>query len=158
MRVGPALEQILREYPEDVRLAYMQHPLPMHSQALIAAEAAMAANAQGKFPEMHKKLSENSRTLSRDKILQIAAEIGLDVPRFTNDLDTHAYKAEIDRQTQEVMKIGATGTPATFINGRYLSGAQPYESFKRLVEEELAKVKGGQAAPAAQRETSKAIP
>jgi protein-disulfide isomerase len=114
----------------------------MHSQAMIAAEAAMAANAQGKFLEMHKKLEENSRALSREKILEIAKEIGLDVPRFTKELDEHAHKPAVDTMVKEAMDVGATGTPASFVNGRYLSGAQPFESFKKLVDEELAKAKG----------------
>jgi protein-disulfide isomerase len=143
----------MKAYPDDVRVAYMMHPLPMHSHAAEAAEAAMAAHAQGKFKEMHAKLEANSSSLSRDKILQFAKELNLDMERFTHDLDTNAHKAEIDRQTQEVMKIGATGTPATFINGRYLSGAQPYESFKKLVDEELAKA-GGAAAPAPSASTA----
>lgn len=124
----------------------MMHPLPMHSQSMIAAEAAMSANNQGKFIQMHNKLFENMGKLDREKILGFAAEIGLDVKKFTADFDGHVTKAEIDRMTQEVMKIGATGTPATFVNGRYLSGAQPYESFKRVVDEEIAKAKTGKDA------------
>lgn len=137
MRAGPALDQLAKEYPNDVRIVFKQHPLPMHQHAAIAAEAAMAASAQGKFPEMHKKLLENSSTLSRDKILEIAKGIGLDVDRFTKDLDSHTYKASIDKQTAEAEAIGASGTPASFVNGRYLSGAKPYNMFKDLVDEEL---------------------
>lgn len=139
MRVGSTLEKILADYPKDVKMVYKQHPLPMHPNAMPAAEAAMAANAQGKFGLMNDKLMANSTALSRDKYLQIAAEIGLDVKKFTNDIDTHVYKASIDAQVAEAMKVGATGTPASFINGRYLSGAQPYEAFKKLIDEELAK-------------------
>ena len=146
MRVGPTLEQILKEYPDDVRIAYKQHPLPFHSNAMIAAEAAMAADAQGKFPQMHAKLMAPDRDLSRDKIVQAAKDVGLDVDKFTKDLDNHAHKAAIDEMTNEAMRVGATGTPASFINGRYLSGAQPYEAFKKLVDEELAKVKGKEPA------------
>ncbi len=146
MRVGPTLDKLLQDYPKDVKIAYMMHPLPMHSQAAIAAEAAMAANAQGKFLPMHEALMENSRNLSRDKILEIAKGLGLNMERFTNDLDTNAHKTEIARQTQEAMKIGATGTPANFINGRYLSGAAPIEAFKKLIDEEL--VKAGKTPPA----------
>ena len=62
--------------------------------------------------------------------------------KFTKDLDSHANKPAIDEMTGEAMKIGATGTPASFVNGRYLTGAQPYEVFKKLVDEELAKSKG----------------
>jgi protein-disulfide isomerase len=139
VRVGPTLEQLLKEYPDDVRIVYKQHPLPMHSQAMIASEAAMAANSQGKFVEMHNKLMENSRQLSRDKILETAKGLGLDMDRFTKDLDTRAHKPAIDAMTKEAMDVGATGTPASFVNGRYLVGAQPYESFKKLVDEALGK-------------------
>jgi len=141
VRVGSTLDKILADYPADVRIAYKMHPLPMHQQAMPAAQAAMAAAAQGKFEEMHDKIEANSSSLSRDKLIQLATELGLDMKRFTNDLDTNAYKKSIDTMTDEVMKIGATGTPASFINGRYLSGAQPYEAFKKLIDEELAKAK-----------------
>ena len=124
-------------------MVYKMHPLPMHQNAMIAAQAAMAAHAQGKFAAMHDKLLANSTSLSREHILQLAAEAGLDVERFTRDLDAGAYKTSIDAQTQEVMSIGASGTPASFVNGRFISGAQPYEAFKRLVDEALAKTKAG---------------
>ena len=149
MRVGPTLEQLLKEYPADVRIAYKQHPLPMHQSAMISAEAAMAAHAQGKFKEMHARLMAPDRVLSREKFLEIAKEIGLDVDRFAKDLDSHAHKAAIDAMTDEAMKVGASGTPATFINGRFLSGAQPYEAFKKLVDEALTKADGGKPAAAA---------
>jgi len=139
VRVGPTLEKILAEYPKDVRMVYKQHPLPMHKNAMSAAEAAMAANAQGKFGAMNDKLMANSTALSREKYLEIAAEIGLDVKKFTNDIDTHAHKASIDAQAAEAMNAGATGTPASFVNGRFISGAAPYEAFKKLIDEELAK-------------------
>lgn len=139
VRVGPTIEQLVKEYPGDVRIAYKHHPLPMHAQAMIAAEAAMAAQAQGKFAEMHAKLMENSHALSREKIVELASGLGLDVARFTRELDTHVHKPAIEAMTKEAMGIGATGTPATFVNGRYLSGAQPFEAFKKLVDEALAK-------------------
>ena len=141
MRVGPTLDKVLLDYPNDVRIVYMMHPLPMHPQAAGAAEAAMSAHAQGKFFEMNKALLENSGKLTREKLIELATQIGLDLKKFTSDLDTNAHKAEIDRQTQEAMKLGASGTPAQFVNGRYLPGAQPYEGFKKLIDEELAKLK-----------------
>ena len=141
MRVGSTLDKILADYPAEVRIAYKMHPLPMHQQAMPAAQAAMAAAAQGKFEAMHEKIEANSTSLSRDKLIQLATEIGLDMKKFTNDIDTNAYKKSIDTMTDEIMKIGATGTPASFVNGRYLSGAQPIEAFKKLIDEELAKAK-----------------
>lgn len=138
MRVGPTLDKLLADYPNDVRVIYKMHPLPMHSQAMIAAEAAMAAHAQGRFDPMNEKLLENSSALSREKILEIATAIGLDVKRFTKDLDGGAHKPAIEAHVAEATKMGATGTPASFINGRFLSGAQPYEAFKKMVDEALA--------------------
>lgn len=143
MRVGPTLDKIAAEYPQDVRIVYMQHPLPMHAQAMLAAEAAMGAHAQGKFSAMNAKLLTNSKALSREKVLEIAKEIGLDLARFTRELDDHAHQPEIERQVKEVMAIGATGTPASFVNGRYLSGAKPFEAFKQVIDEELAWAKQG---------------
>ncbi len=139
MRVGPTLAKILADYPEDVRVVYKMHPLSMHKNAMPAAEAAMAAHAQGKFVAMHEKLLASSAALSQDRFVQIATEIGLDVKRFTHDLATHAHQAAINVQTAEAMKVGATGTPASFVNGRYLSGAAPYDGFKRVIDEEIAK-------------------
>jgi predicted DsbA family dithiol-disulfide isomerase len=107
----------------------------------------MAANAQGKFEAMNKKLHEMNMQIDRAKLIEAAKAIGLDVDRFTKELDGHTYKAQIDAMTAEAMGIGATGTPASFVNGRYISGAQPFESFKKLIDEEIAKAKGGAAAP-----------
>jgi protein-disulfide isomerase len=141
VRVGPTLDKILADYPKDVRMVYKMHPLPMHQNAMPAAEAAMAANAQGKFAAMNEKLFANNTALSRDKYLEIAKEIGLDMKRFTNDIDTHVYKAAIDAQAQEAMAVGSTGTPASFVNGRFVNGAAPYEAFKQIIDEEIAKAK-----------------
>lgn len=143
MRVGLTLDKILADYPADVRIVYKMHPLPMHPNAMPAAEAAMAANAQGKFAQMNHKLFENQQQLTREKFVSLATEIGLDVPRFTKDLDAHTYAAAIEKDVKEAEAIGASGTPASFVNGRYLSGAKPYASFKDLIDEELAWAKAG---------------
>ena len=110
----------------------------MHPQATIAAEAAMAAHAQGRFGPMNQKLLESNGALSREAILAMASALGLDMKRFTRELDEHAHKAAIEAQVEEATKIGVTGTPASFVNGRFLSGAQPYEAFKKMVDEALA--------------------
>jgi protein-disulfide isomerase len=119
------------------------HALAMHPNGMPAAEAAMAAAAQGKFLEMHKKLFENQQQLSREKYLSLAKEIGLDVDKFTKDIDGHTYTAAIQKEVKEAEDIGANGTPAFFINGRYLSGAKPYGAFKDIIDEELGWAKAG---------------
>jgi protein-disulfide isomerase len=86
---------------------------------------------------MHRKLYESSSALSRDKVLEIANGLGLDMERFTKDLESEAVKSRIDREIKDATDIGAAGTPAMFVNGRYVSGARPLEFFKGMVDEEL---------------------
>ena len=142
-RALPAIDQIAKDYPDSVRIVFKMHPLAMHPNAMPAAEAAMAAAAQGKFLEMHRKLFENQQQLTREKFLSLAKDIGLDVDRFTKDLDAHTYAAAIQKDAKEAEDIGATGTPASFVNGRYLSGAKPYTTFQAMIDEELAWAKAG---------------
>ena len=142
-RVAPTIEKIAATYPDTVRIVFKMHPLEFHPQAPLAAQAALAAQAQGKFLAMHKKMLENQKDLSRPRLLAMAEEVGLDVPRFTKDIDAGAYQAAIARDTQEVTAIGATGTPATFVNGRFVSGAKPFEIFQGMIDEELAWAKAG---------------
>jgi len=142
-RIAPTMAQLREAYPNDVRVVIKMHPLSFHQNAQIAAEAAMAAHAQGKFFEMHDRLFKNQQALTRDNILKWAQEIGLDVPRFTKDLDDHVQAARIAKEAQEVEGIGATGTPASFVNGRYVSGAKPLDFFKGMVEEELGWARAG---------------
>jgi protein-disulfide isomerase len=113
-------------------------PLAMHSKARGAHEAAEAANQQGKFWEMHDKIFENPRQLSSEQYLTYAQEIGLDIEKFKKDLKSAVVKKRLDADMSEAAKLGVTGTPAFFVNGRFLSGAQPFASFKRLIDEELA--------------------
>lgn len=143
-RVHPTLERLIAAHPEDVRVVYKMHPLSrIHPMAMRAAEAALAAQAQGKFPAMHRKLMERSRELSDEKIDAIALEIGLDMDRYRAEMASHAHRAAIDSDTREVVEVGATATPTSFVNGRFLLGAQPIETFERVVSEELAKRRAG---------------
>jgi protein-disulfide isomerase len=146
------------------------HPLPNHPFGQRAAQAALAAQAQGKFLPMHEMLLERQRTFSQlgaakaaalglpanqnaspevqdAMFLDFAAELGLDLDRFVQDYNSDAVKARIAAETKEVIAIGATGTPASFINGKYLRGAQPFPAFQAKVEQEL-KAAGGGGKPA----------
>jgi protein-disulfide isomerase len=114
-------------------------PLTMHTKARGAHEAAEAANLQGKFWEMHDKIFENQRKLDSEQYLTYAQELGLDVEKFKKDLKSDAVKKRLDDDTSQAAKLGVTGTPAFFVNGRFLSGAQPFASFKRLIDQELGK-------------------
>ena len=138
MRVGPTLKALRDKYPDQLRLAVKQHPLPFHKQAHLAARAALAANEQGKFWEFQDHLLVRDARLDRDGLIATASELGLDVPRFTAAIDSDRFDAQIDADTKEAMSIGANGTPATFINGRYVRGAQPLASFDQVVRDALA--------------------
>jgi protein-disulfide isomerase len=104
-----------------------------------AHTAAEAAHRQGKFWEMHDLIFANQRALSDAKYLAYAEQIGLDLDRFQKDAKSSEVLRRVEADSAEAGKLGVTGTPAFFINGRFLSGAQPFESFKRLIDEELRK-------------------
>ncbi len=142
-KIAPALDQLVTDYPKDVRIYFKMHALDIHPNAMIAAQGALAAQAQGKFLEMHKKLLANQQQLSRDNILGWAKELGLNIEKFTKDLDSEAIKARIQKEGAEAQNLGATGTPASFLNGRYVSGAKPYPFWKDMVDEELKWAKDG---------------
>ena len=137
-KVQPTLTQILEKYPQDVRKVFKQHPLAFHKDAPLAPEASLAAGGQGKFWEMKEVLFNNQKQLKEENLIQYAQELGLDLEQFKSDLSTHKYKEQVERETEEAVNLGATGTPAFFVNGRYLSGAKPLESFVAVIDEELS--------------------
>jgi protein-disulfide isomerase len=136
-RVNPTLQQVQDTYGKDVRLVFRHLPLAFHQNAVPAAEASMAAHEQGKFWEFHDKAFANQRALNRENYEKWAQEIGLDMNKFKAALDTGKFRARVDMDKQAADKVGARGTPASFINGKLVSGAQPFENFKRVIDEEL---------------------
>jgi protein-disulfide isomerase len=138
-RVEPTIDQVMKEYAGKVRVAWRNLPLPFHNNAKPAAIAAMAANQQGKFWQMHDILFKNQQALSAADFEKYAQEIGLNVPKFKAALEDKKLAEGIDADAAMGGKIGARGTPAFFVNGRFLSGAQPFERFKGLIDEELKK-------------------
>src|SRR5262249_17378604 len=92
----------------------------------------------GKFWQMHEKLFHNQQALDRPALEKYAQELGLDAEAVKSALDTDKYDQSIKADQQEAARFGARGTPSFFINGRPLSGAQPFDSFKKLIDEELA--------------------
>jgi protein-disulfide isomerase len=120
-----------------VQIVFKHLPLRMHSKAPAAHAATEAAHRQGKFWEMHDRIFGNQRELSPQKYLEYASEMGLDVEKFKRDVVSEAVKKRVDADAQEAARLGVTGTPGFFVNGRYLSGAQPFAEFKRLIDEEL---------------------
>lgn len=143
-RAEPAVAEVLKNYGDKVRLVFRHFPLPMHKNATPAAEAAACANAQGKFWEYHGKLFTGS-DLGAEKLKAIAAEVGLDKAKFDECVAKREFKADVEKDLADGAEAGVDGTPAFFINGRMLSGAQPYEAIKEVIDEELAKKGGGKS-------------
>jgi protein-disulfide isomerase len=124
-----------------VRIVWKNYPLDIHKDAPLAHMAAMAANEQGKFWEYHDKLFANQPKFKRDSLVQYAKDVGLDTKRFEHSLDVAQAKPLIDGDTAEAKALGITGTPAFFVNGRYLSGAKPFDDFAEVINAELTRLK-----------------
>jgi len=122
-----------------VRIVWKHLPLAMHKNAPLAHAASQAAHKQGKFWEMHDLIFANQKQLSAEKFIEHARQLNLDVARFEKDMLSPEIKREVDRDAAEAAKMGITGTPGFFINGRFLRGAKPFADFKTLIDEELAK-------------------
>jgi protein-disulfide isomerase len=137
-RAEDSVNKVMQVYGDKVRLVFRDYPLPMHSQARPASEAAACANAQGKFWQYHAKLFENQTALGEDKLKQYAKDVGLDEAKFADCLAKKPFKDAIDKDIADGGQVGVSGTPAFFINGRMLSGAQPFEKFKEIIDEEIA--------------------
>jgi protein-disulfide isomerase len=140
-RVVPTLKQIEETYGKDVRIAFKHNPLGFHQRAMPAALAAECANEQGKFFPMHDEMFANQRALEDADLEGYAKKIGLDMNRYKSCYSSQKHKSRIEAQQREGMQFGARGTPAFFINGRFLSGAQPFTAFQALIDEELKKAK-----------------
>jgi len=128
-------------YGDKVRVVWKNYPLEFHKDAPLAALAAMAAHEQGKFWPFHDKVFGSQPKIQREFLLQYAKDVGLDVKRFQEALDAARGKPSIDADVAEAHTIGVTGTPAFFVNGRFLSGAKPFEEFAKVINEELTKQK-----------------
>jgi len=138
-RVTPTIKKIKDTYGDQVRVVFKHLPLSIHPKAPAAHAAAEAAHQQGKFWEMHDQIFANQRAMSPEQYEKYAQSLGLDVAQFDKDRNAPQLKQRIDADAQLAAKLGVSGTPAFFINGRYLSGAQPFEAFKRIIDEELGK-------------------
>ena len=138
LRAAPTVKQVLDTYGDRIRFVYRHYPLPNHPNARPAAEAAQCANEQGRFWPYHDRLFADAGKLGDADLRKTAAELGLDAARFNACVDSRKYTAVVDADMRAGEDAGVTGTPAFFINGRMLSGAQPFSEFKRVIDEELA--------------------
>ena len=141
-RVMPTLKQVRQKYGDRVRIVWKDFPLTsIHPQAFKAAEAGNCAREQGKFWEYHDRLFTNQQALQPEFLMKYAADAGLDAAKFKTCLDTAKYSDRVQEQMGVGTGLGVASTPSLFINGRLIAGAQPYETFVSIIDEELERAK-----------------
>jgi protein-disulfide isomerase len=140
-RVGPTIDQIKKSFgPEKVRIVWKHNPLPFHKEARPAHEAAATVfgiAGNDAFWKFHDLLFQNQRSLTPENFEKWAAQAGVDVAKFKTEYAAKKYASKVDEDLAMSRKVGATGTPAFRINGITLVGAQPFEKFKELIDQQL---------------------
>jgi RNA polymerase sigma factor (sigma-70 family) len=138
-KVLGTIDEVWDEYPGKLRIVVKQ--LPVHKQAVLAAEASLAAEAQGKFWELHDAMIANQEDLSRDAIVGYAQQAGLDAGKLGKALDQHTYAKALEDEMDAAKEIGVQATPTFLVNGQEVRGAVPAEAFRQVIDEALAAVK-----------------
>jgi protein-disulfide isomerase len=128
------VDAVLDAYPETVRLVFKQAPLPFHGSAFLAAEASLAAHAQGKFWPMHDALFAAGGALGRQELIRRGGEVGLEAGLFTKALDEHRYQARVEQLIKEGDRAGIEGTPTFFLNGRRYNGARTLAAVQPVID------------------------
>jgi protein-disulfide isomerase len=136
----PILDALLVKFQGKLNLAYRDFPLrKIHPRAELAAEASRCAEDQGTFWEYHDLLFANADRLTRDGLLDYARKLSLDEVRFISCLDTGQRKPQVEQDLQDGARAGVSVTPAFFINGVFIAGAESTSSFEAIIESELAR-------------------
>jgi protein-disulfide isomerase len=138
-RVNPTLDLVRKTYGDKVKIVFKDYPLPNHLEAPKAAEAARCAGEQKKYWEMHDAMFANQRALGVPALKQTARAIGLDGAAFDTCLDSGRHTGAVLAGGELGSKMGVNSTPTLYINGRPVIGAQPFEVFKQVIDEELAR-------------------
>ena len=131
-------QQLMTNYPNKIRFVYRDLPLPMHPEAIPAAQAADCAGEQGAYWKYHDALFGQQYGLNRAAYEHYASDLGLDSKAFTTCLDSQRYLSKIQANANDAASAGLNSTPSFVINGRVLIGALPLSDFKAVVDEELA--------------------
>jgi protein-disulfide isomerase len=139
-RGANVVTDIKKKYGSKVQFAFKHFPLPMHPQAKPASEASLCVNEQSteKFWKYHDKLFANQEKLDNDSLKKYAKEVGADEAKFNKCFEEHRFAGAVDEDLAYGNSLGVRSTPTFFINGRLVSGAQPFEAFQEIIEEELA--------------------
>jgi protein-disulfide isomerase len=137
-RITPTLDQVVSKYGDKVRLVFRQFPLPMHPNAAKAAEAALCANEQGKFWAMHDAMFKDQAGLAVDALKTKAAAIaGMNAASFNSCLDSGKETPAVQADQKAGNKAGVNGTPAMFVNGRFISGVVSADDLSKVIDDEL---------------------
>jgi protein-disulfide isomerase len=138
-QVEATLKNVLAKHEGVVALAFRDMPIAqIHPFAQGAAEASRCAGEQGKFWEYHDLLFADQGSLDRNGLIAKAAKLRLDAKQFEGCISSEKFKAQVQQDSQEGMRAGVSGTPGFFINGIFMSGAQPEATFEKAIEEQLA--------------------
>jgi protein-disulfide isomerase len=138
---GPTVKKIMKIYQGKVRLVVKNYPYRYRDYARIAAEASLAARDQGKYWEMHDLLIKRSPRLDRASLIGYARELGLDVKKFAESIDSQKHARDIDRDLELAVTMDLYTTPTFYMNGRKVVGDRPFEYFKKIIDEELKNAK-----------------
>jgi protein-disulfide isomerase len=138
---GPVVKKVMDVYKGKVRLVIKNYPYRYRDYSRIAAEASLAAKEQGKYWEMHDILIKRSPKLERASLIGYAKELGLDVKKFTDSIDSQKFKKEIDADLKMAMDMDLYNTPTFYINGRQVVGERSFEYLKKIIDEELKNAK-----------------
>jgi protein-disulfide isomerase len=144
-RAAETIRTVLAHYGDDVRFVMRDYPLPSHRGAPKAAEAAHCAGEQQKFWDMHDRLFAKGGSIGRGDLSRIARDLALDTEAFEQCVDSNKYKSVWQRGLDDGLALGVRSTPTFFVNGRLFAGAASFESFQKVIDEELARGKKGSA-------------
>jgi protein-disulfide isomerase len=140
-QVVPTLKRVQQTYGDKVRIVWKNFPLTaIHPQAFGAAQAGRCAQEQGMFWELHDVLFANQQALQPESLKTHALAAGLDPAAFDACLDSGQHADAVQAQMDIAMALGVVSTPAVFVNGRLVSGAQPFDAFAKIIDEELERV------------------
>ncbi len=138
-KVVADVKEVERQFPNDVKVVFKQFPLDSHSDAEFGAEAALAAQAQGKFWEMHDLLYAGFPDISKPRIQAYAKQLNLDLTKFNADLTSHKYRARVQAEEKEGEAAGVAGTPTFFFNGKKFNGNFDVATVVPLIKKELGR-------------------
>ncbi|HEY6971182.1 MAG TPA: thioredoxin domain-containing protein [Candidatus Angelobacter sp.] len=147
-RVSPTLRELMTQYPDQIRWVFKNFPLSFHHDSELAHRAVLAAGEQGKFWEMHDLVFADQPNIRREDLFQKARSLDLDIARFTADLNSDKLKHNVEADRAEGIRLGVSGTPTFFVNGKRYSGTMPLVQFRGIVDDALASAGTNAAATA----------